>query len=166
MKVRLIAAQLESLPAPHFVVLIAAIGGVLRSVPGYLVGRTTAGGLIAVSLISAATILLWWVAIRRRQCSVWRVAWHVVLALALADLLAFGITLALVSIDTQGRIARDLAQTPLSTLLGAFLPPIPILGAVRFVIATLLIGVGRRLPGSGKLLDRHSLAATHPGAVT
>ncbi|MDP1860093.1 MAG: hypothetical protein Q8K82_15565 [Gemmatimonadaceae bacterium] len=166
MKVRLIAAHLESLPATHFVLLVATVGGVLRSVPGYLAGRTAAGALFTVALISAATILLWWVAVRRRQFSVWRVAWHLVVALALADLFAFGITLALVSIDAQGKLARDLAHMPLSTFLGAFVPPIPILGAVRFVIASVLIGVGRHLPGSGKVVNRHSLAPTHPGAVT
>jgi hypothetical protein len=164
-KVRAILARVESLPAMSFILVVAAIAGVLRSVPGYLVRDNRGGALFTVIITYTAAMLLWWVAVRRRQFSVWRLAWHLVVALALADMLGFAVSMAMFSIDTRGDAAQHLMQTPLTTFLGAFVPPILVFGLVRFIGAALLLGLGRRLPGSGRLLDRATPATTHREAV-
>jgi hypothetical protein len=46
----------------------------------------------------AAAILVGWVAVRRRRYSIWWTAWHLSLALAVADLLQMGLGFADASI--------------------------------------------------------------------
>lgn len=163
---RALLVQLEQLAPPHFVLAVAGIGAILQGMPSVLLPHTAVAALSTAILMGVAAILLWWVAVRRRQFSVWRMAWQLVVALALADTLALGLSLALASIQTHGDVAQHLLETPVSTFLGAFVPPLLILGGVRFLLAAALLSLGRLLPGSGRVVDAASPAWTHREAVT
>jgi hypothetical protein len=71
------------------------------------------------------------------------------------------LSMALLSIQTHGDVAQHLIEPPVSTFLGAFVPPLLIFGAIRFLVAAALLSLGRLLPGSGRVVDRASPARPH-----
>ena len=158
--------ELDQLAPAQFILIVAAAGGIVRGMPSLLRPHTIAGVLSIVLLNNGAWIALWWLAVRRRRFSVLQTAWHVVAALALADTLAFGLSLALVSIDTHGEVARRIAQRPVVDLLGGFVPPLLLLGLLRFVGAAVLLSLGRLLPGGSQGGSDGPFPSVHHDAIT
>ena len=108
------ALAVEELAPARFILLVGAVGGVLQSIPVFFHGSTNVASarlaqlvvVLGVSLLWwTAAALLWWIAVQRRRFSIWRTAWEVTLALALADLLVSALSLVVASIETKGRIA-------------------------------------------------------------
>mgnify|MGYP006137182865 CR=1 FL=1 len=90
--VRATLRRIETLAPVPFVLLVAIVAGLLRSVGSIAQPR----GLAALGLgllLAAAAGILWWVAVRRRQHSLWSIALQLTIAIALADLIALTIVL-------------------------------------------------------------------------
>ena len=93
--------DLESIAPVTFVLLAGMIGGVLRGGAEF-VPRTAAGVLTTVLVIGAATVLLWWLSVRRRQHSAWSAALQITCVICLAELIALAFVIPRVPLDTAG----------------------------------------------------------------
>jgi hypothetical protein len=154
--VRLGSTRIEELPPGPFVFLVGAVGGVLQVIPEFLseyfgIASALSGQLV----VNLAAIVLWWTAVRRRRSSVWWTAWHLTLALALAQVLAVLLSLAIVNVRVP---LADLVWPMLTALLG--------LSPIRFLGSAVLVAVGRLLPGSGTLARPRAPTPNDPAAVT
>ena len=146
-RLRRAVAGLEDLTAGRFILLVGAIGGVLRSYPASCVEHATVRLVFVLFVLTdAAAVLLWWVAVRRRRFSVWKTALHVMLGLDLADALGFGLILAMLSLDARRHMVNAVVHKPVMDLVGVFAAPI----LIRFVVAAAAVAFGRVLPGRGK----------------
>jgi hypothetical protein len=172
---RVLPSQIEQLAPAPFILGVSLAGGVFQGIPGFFLGNTGGTGARAAQIVVAvgisvmwwaAAALLWWAAVRRRQFSTWKSAWHVTLALALADVLGLALGYAAASIETHGAFVEALIHAPLSTSSSGLSFIVLIRSPIRFLGAALLIALGRRLPGSGGLVDHRRLASADPEAVT
>src|SRR5262249_34174662 len=97
----------------------------------------------------------------RRRFSVWKTAWHVTLALALADGIDTLLAYALASIETKGAYVEALGRADWSAVAA----PVVILlikSPIRFVGSAMLIALGRGLPRGGGV-EAPSFSRESPG---
>jgi len=145
-------AQIESLAAAPFILLVAALAGSIQALPAFLhLGSLNLAGarLTQIALVTAiavlnwtGAVLLWWFAVRRHQHPIWLTAVHVTIALAAGDLLMNGLGYVATSIATHGEYALAFARA----LPGALTGPIGsalIRTPFWFVEGLALIAVGR-----------------------
>ena len=150
-RLRILSKQIEQLSAGRFILLVGAIGGVLRSYPASYVDHATAGTALTLAVVTGlAAVLLWWVSVRRRRSSIWMTALHVMLALDLADALGLFLTVAMMSLDERGHLVGTLMHQSVMSFLAGFVPPYLVLSPIRFLVAAAAVAVGRQLPGSGQ----------------
>ena len=149
---RRISAEMESAGALRFVLLIGLVAGAIQGVPTLLLGGASTVGfhLVPFLVIGIAAItwwvgalLLWWIAVRRRQSSLLAIAGQVTLGLILADIFANALGMVGASIETHGAfaaaISHQLGNVILSNLSFTLAPsPFWYLGAA------LAIALGRR----------------------
>lgn len=168
-------AQIETLSAAQFILLVAALAGTVQAIPAFLhlgsLNLATAR-VVQVAAVTAVAILysigaafLWWFAVRRRQHSIWFTALHVTAALFAADLLTNGLGFVAASIETRGEYAIALGHS----LSLAFSGPIGIAllrSPFWFVQALALIIVGRLVLHVDSLVAPSPAAATHSDPVT
>jgi hypothetical protein len=173
-RVRSLLTQLEELAPARFVLLVGVASATLRSIPAFFLRNPAHANWNWVQLIGGAAfrllwwlaaLLLWWVAVRRRRFSIWKIAWHLVLALALADGLVLALSLVPDSIETHGRVIKTLAQAA-STVVWSNLDPILIRSPFRFLGAVALLALGRVLLGVVNPAAREPLLPTDREAVT
>lgn len=171
MRMRFFATQLEALAPASFIIVVGLAGGVLQGVPSFFFQSTSSvhvAQVAALAVISvlwwAAAVLFWWIAVRRRRYSIWKTAWHVTLAWALADVLELGLDLVHTSIQTKGAFVEAVARTPLDFAL-TNLELILIRSAVRFLGAVILVALGRQLPGSDNHVAPQPSTSTNPEAI-
>lgn len=150
---RRIFAQIEALGATHFILLVGLIAGAIQGVPRLFLGNTEAAPswLILLPVVGAtealswtAALLLWWIAVRRRQSSLWVIAAHVTLGLALADLLAAALGVVVASINTHGKFAAIIAHQP-GNFIFSNLTFTLLRSPLWFLGSALLIAIGRHL---------------------
>ena len=172
---RLLSTQIEELAPLRFILAVALAAGGLDSIPTFFSGHgNSAGGrsiqLVAVAAISvlwlAAGMFLLWGAVRRRSYSVWRIAWHLTLALALGDVLAFALTFAAASIDTQGAYVTAYVHAPLSVTVPGLLAPTLLRSPIRFLGWAAAVALGRLWLGSARPFAPRSLTSRDREAVT
>ena len=170
---RLSPTQLEELAPAPFIITVGVGGGVLQGIPHFFLGNgssTTArpAQLAIVGVFSllwwAGAFLLWWAAVRRRRFSIWKTAWHLTLALSLAQLLDQALGLVVASIETKGAIVEALIHAPLSASSSG-LVLVLILSPIRFLGSALLVAFGRQLPERGSPTTPRPLTSTDPEAV-
>jgi hypothetical protein len=170
---RLRPTQLEELAPAPFIVIVGLAGGVLQGIPRFFLGNGSnaearSAQLVVVGAFSllwwAGAFLLWWAAVRRRRFSVWKTAWHLTLALSLAQLLDLALGLVVASIETNGAIVTALIHAPLSASSSS-LVLVLILGPIRFLGSALLVAFGRQLPERGSPTAPRPLTSTDPEAV-
>ena len=125
-------------PAP-FILFVGATGGVLQNLPSMWGRESIAIALVTQVGVDGAAVLLWWAAVRRRRFSVWRTAWHLMLALDLSHVISFLLALSSIGMHFKASWAIPL----LTAVLG--------MSPFRFLGALALVAMGRLLPGSGKL---------------
>ena len=156
--------QLEELAPAPFIVVVGLVGGVLQGMPRFFLGNGSStearsAQLVIVAAFSvlwwAGALLLWWVAVRRRRFSIWKTAWHLTLALSLAEVLDLALALAAASIQTKGAIVEALVHAPLSMSLSS-LGLVLFRSPIRFLGSALLVAFGRQLP------ERDNPAAPRP----
>jgi hypothetical protein len=149
--------QTEDLAPPRFILLVGLIGGVLLGIPRFFLSgsdstRAHVAQLIIVAVVAlvvwAATLVLWMAAVRRRQFSIWMMAWQVTLGLALADALDTTLAFVHASIITNGAYVEALAPR-LSTAAASDVLLILVRSLIRFPVSVVLIAIGRQLPWSG-----------------
>lgn len=171
---RSLLTQLEELAPAHFVLLVAVASATLQSIPAFFLPNTGQANWNLIQLVGGAAfgllwwlaaLLLWWVAVRRRRFSIWKIAWHLVLALALADGLALALSLVAGSIETHGRLVRALAQAA-STVVWSNLGLILVRCPFRFLGAVALLALGRVLLGMMNPAAREPSMPTDREAVT
>jgi hypothetical protein len=171
---RVLPTQIEQLPPAPFILGVSLAGGVLQGIPGFFLEHTDGTGARVAQLVVAvgisvvwwaAAVLLWWTTVRRRQFSIWKTAWHVTLALALADVLGLALGYVSASIETHGAFVEALVHAPLSASTSGLSFIVLIRSPIRFLGAAMVIALGRRLPGSGGLVDHRPLASADPEAV-
>lgn len=165
---RRVVAYAEGLGPTGFILLIGLVAGTLAGLPRFFMPTTSPVGpptgvfiLVAVGGILwwTAAFLLWWIAVQRRQSSIWALALQITLGLILADQLDAALSLVISSIGTSGESTALLLRQPLRLLtsnLGFSLIRAP----VWFVGSCVAIAMGRRLSD-----DRRSLVAS-PAAPT
>jgi hypothetical protein len=165
--------QIEELSPAPFILLVGLVGGVLQGVPHFIVGisDSTNGRIVQMvvfDLISVlwwtAALLLWWVAVRRRQFSVWSTAWHVTLALVLADVLGLALGYVDAAIRTNGAFLEALARAPLSFSTSGLIVVL-IRCPIRFLGSALVVFLGRRLPGHANPVAPRASMSTDSEAV-
>ena len=170
---RLSPTQLEELAPAPFILIVGLAGGVLEGIPRFFLGNgSSAEGrsaqLVVVGAFSllwwAGAFLLWWAAVRRRRFSIWKTAWHLTLALSLAQLLDLSLALVVASIETKGAYVEALMHAPLSMSLSNLLLVL-ILSPIRFLGSALLVAFGRQLPERGSPNTPRPLTSTDPKAV-
>lgn len=170
---RSLLTQVEELTALRFVLIVAVIGGVLSSMPALFFGNTGfAGSIFAALTVGAAlellwfgaAILLWWVAVRRRQYSVWSTALHLTLALTLSGVLELALSYVAASIATNGKFAMALIHGPLSAS-SAGIVLVLIRSPIWFIGAACLVSLGRFLLESDEPVAPRESARTDPEAV-
>lgn len=171
---RRIAAQIEGLAAMPFVLFVGLGGGALQSVPRFFVSGTDGprpqlAQLLAISVTAvlwcAAAAFLWWIAVRRRQWSLWATATHVTLGLLVADLLSSGLAMVAASIDTNGAFAEALVREPL-TVASSNLVLALIRSPFWFVGSAIAIALGRYLSRPPQTIAPPQSPPTSPHAVT
>lgn len=150
---RRIAAELERLEPKRFILLIGLVAGAIQGVPRFIVGgaSTARAPLAPFAIVGVAAVvrwiaavLLWWIAVRRRQSSTWAIAGQVTLGLFIAELFAAALAVVNASIVTQGEfVAVVVHNLPLFVMsnfgLALLRSPFWYVGAV------LTIGFGRHL---------------------
>ena len=146
--------RLESLSALRFIFLVGAIAGALQSIPIFFhtgsanVANARFGQLIVAFAVAVSAwvgaALLWWLAVRRRQFSVWQMALQATLGLAVADILVSGLGLVAGSIETNGTLVIALSHS-LSRAVWSPIGLTLIRSCFWFVEAFVLIAVGRRV---------------------
>jgi hypothetical protein len=165
--------KIEELSSAPFILLVGLVGGVLQGVPHFFIriSDSTNGRIVQMVLFDvfsvlwwAAALLLWWVAVRRRQFSVWSTAWHLTLALVLADVLGLSLGYVDASIQTNGAFLEAFARAPLSFSTSGFIVVL-IRCPIRFLGSTLVVFLGRRLPGHANPVAPRPSMSTDPGAV-
>src|SRR6476619_5091230 len=111
---RRISAQIESLGATRFILLIGLIGGTIQSAPQLLLGGASSTRLqLLPFLVIGLTAIFWWsagfllwsVAMRRQQSVTWIIAIQVTVGLTLADLLHAVLAAVPAAIDSHGEFA-------------------------------------------------------------
>jgi hypothetical protein len=140
--------RIEQLTPGQFVGLVASIAGFLFGMPHLLLGTSTGDRLWPVAvgfglLTWSAGGLMWWIAIRRQQLSAWRTAWHITMALALADLIGFAFVFIAATLQTDGAYADAYFRAPVGTTLPGFLVHTLLRTPARLVGGALLVGLGR-----------------------
>jgi hypothetical protein len=150
--VRLLIVRLEELTPAQFILLVGLSAGVLQGIPTLLFSNGSGGHSAQFPVVAGITLtclagaaLLWLVAVRRRQFSVWRMAWHVCLGLALGNLLATALSIVAASIETNGALATAYINAPLSASLLGFFVPTLIRSPIWFFGSAVLIAIGRSL---------------------
>ena len=147
--------KIEALATAPFILVVGSVGGVLQGIPHFFLGSSSRTDMRIVQMVAfdvisvlwwAAALLLWWVAVRRRRYSVWSTAWHVTLALVLADVLGLALGYLDASIETNGAFVEALARAPLSFSTSG-LVVVLIRCPIRFLGSALVVYLGRQLPG-------------------
>ena len=147
---RAILTRPEEIGSLRFILLVGLAAGLLPAIPRFLFANTTVSGapLVVAFIINlvwwAGAFLVLWIAIRRRQSSIWRVACDLTLALALGDVLELGLSLVVSSIQTKGAIVEPFARTGVDVAL-TNLELILIRSPIRFMASAMLIALGRYL---------------------
>jgi hypothetical protein len=166
--------QIEELTPAPFILLVGFVGGVLQGVPHFIVGTSTSTDARIVQMVVfdvlsvlwwAAALLLWWVAVRRQRYSVWSTAWHVTLALVLADVLGLALGYVNASIETNGAFLEALARAPVSFSTSG-LVVVLIRCPIRYLGSALVVFLGRRLPGHTNSAGPRPSMSTDPKAIT
>lgn len=138
---RLSLRDIEKIAPVPFVILIGMIGGALQGALEF-VKTSVAGGFAAILILGAATAVLGWITVRRRQHNVWSAAFQVVCAIGLSQLVALALIIPRAVPASVHLEWRDVA-------INALVPQL-ILSPTRFVAAAVLVALGRMLPGSGR----------------
>ena len=141
--------RLEQLAPAQFIGLVAVIAGALFGMPQVFIESSNGDRRLWPIVVGfrllmwAAAGLLWWIGMRRQQFSAWRIAWHITIALALADLIAFAMAFMAANNQTDGGYADAYFRAPLGTTLPGLLVPTLLRTPVRLVGSALVIGLGR-----------------------
>lgn len=170
---RRIAVQLEALDAVRFVLVIALAAGAIQGVPQFFLGGTVTPLQVISFLIVGATgvlwwtgaLLLWWVAVRRRQSSIWIVATQITLGLIIGEIFAGALGMVVASIDTHGKVAMALAQNVSTVVVSSLTFPL-LRSPLWFAGAALAIALGRHLNGGPTHLPTATSAAGDQGGVS
>jgi hypothetical protein len=151
---RIVTSRIEQLSARRFIEIVALIAGVFVGMPQILAGSSgnpVPAALVATLAIAGltATLALWWIAVRRRQFSVWRTAWHITLALAMGDFIGFAVAFLAATVQTNGDYAEAYFHASWLTTLPGLVVPMLLRSPIRFVGTATLVALGR-MPRDGE----------------
>lgn len=157
------ATVAEELAPVPFVLLAGGAGGIMLGASALpVVQESTASAIVVRLLLGLIMILVWWAGVRRRRFSVWRTAWHLMLAWDVAHVL--GLLLVVAIVGARGDMR---AGTPWPESVGIVLSALIVLSPVRFMMSAALVARGRRsLPGSGGPVVPESLTPSDHAAAT
>lgn len=171
--VRAFIRSMEVLAPGQFILLVGFGAGLLQGVPAFLLAGSTANRAIlavtfaGLSLLSlAGAVLVWWIAVHRRQFSYWRTAWHLTLALALGDLLAAALALVDAFNQSNGEYISLYVNAPLSTTMPSLLAPILLRSPFRLLGSALLVALGRSLHEAQPPMTERPRLSGESNAVT
>ena len=160
--------KIEALSATPFILVVGLVGGVLQGIPHFFLGSSSRTDMRIVQMIVfdvisvlwwAAVLFLWWLAVRRRRYSVWTIAWHVTLALVLADVLGLALGYLNAAIETNGAFVEALVRAPLSFSTSG-LVVVLVRCPIRFLGTALVVYLGRNLPGQSNPVSPRSMSTT------
>jgi hypothetical protein len=169
---RRIAAQLQTLRAANFVLVIALVAGVTQGLPRLFLGGTVSTPRLTSFLIVGsagilwwiAAFLLWWIAVRRQQSSLWSVAAQVTVGLVVGEFFAGALGLVVDSINTHGEVATLLGQHVSDVVLSQLTVTL-LRSPLWFIGAALAIALGRHLNQERSPLAAAASPGRRPGAV-